>query len=378
VSAIRDRRRRAAAALIAGAAWAWLGVAAPGATTRNSQDPPKADASIADRLARVQRALFSGTTDPHEAIRDLQAILAIDEQSRDAHLLLGVAYRALGTQEFIAEAVAEFRQTLAIDPNQPPARLYLAYCYRDLGRLDRARDELQAALAQAPGNPQILAFFGDIERQLRNPTRALELARQAAAADPHYLQARYYVGLALRDLGRRDEAIRELDEVVRAGVTEPDAYLALGATYLDAGRAPEAIDVLARGAQLDPTRPDIRVQLARALRMSGSLPEAGVQLQRAAAGRVGLRLDQQQVDLDLAIERGLLRLAEGQIDSAIGTLKTALGMEPDNGPANRGLAQAYLRQGSYALAATHAARAEKAGSPLSDAERALLRQKGGR
>jgi tetratricopeptide (TPR) repeat protein len=375
---MRDRRRRAATALIAVAAWACLGVAGPRATTRSSQDPPTAGASIADRLARVQRALFSGTADPREAIRELKAILAIDEQSRDAHLLLGLAYRALGTQEFIAEAVAELRQTLAIDPDQPHARLYLAYCYRDLGRLDRARDELQTALAQAPGNPQILAFFGDIERQLRNPTRALELARQAAAADPRYLQARYYVGLALRDLGRRDEAIRELDEVVRAGVTEPDAYLALGAAYLDAGRTSEAIDVLARGAQLDPAGPAIRVQLARALRMSGSLPEAGVQLQRAVAGRVGSRLDQQQVDLDVAIERGLLQLAQGQIDSAIGALKTALGMEPDNGPANRAIAQAYLRRGSYALAATHAARAEQAGAPLSDAERALLRQKGGR
>src|SRR5262249_9230552 len=122
-------------------------VCAAGAAAQNR---PAAEAPIPHRLMRIQRELFSGTANPREVIRDLQAILAIDEQSREAHLLLGLAYRALGTQEFIAEAVAELRQTLAIDPNQPPARLYLAYCYRDLGRLDRAREELQTALEQAP------------------------------------------------------------------------------------------------------------------------------------------------------------------------------------------------------------------------------------
>ncbi len=212
-------RRLAAVALVALAVEALPCVAAPRVARLDRQDRASADASIADRLARVQQVLFSGTTDPREAIRELKAILAIDEQSRDGHLLLGLAYRALGTQEFIAEAVAELRQTLAIDPNQPPARLYLAYCYRDLGRLDRAREELQTALTQAPGNPQILALLGDTERQLRNPARALELSRQALAANPNDLQARYYVGLALRDLGRGDEAIRELETVVRAGVT---------------------------------------------------------------------------------------------------------------------------------------------------------------
>ena len=366
-----------AVAVIALAIGAAPCAAATDGAQRDSQGRVTADGSVADRLARVQRALFSGAANPRDAIRELQAILAIDAQSAQAHVLLGVAYRALGTQEFIAEAVAEFRQALAIDPNQPPARLYLAYCYRDLGRLDRAKEELQTALAQAPGNPQLLALLGDIERQLRNPSRALELERQALAADPALLQARYYAALALLELDHRDEGTRELEQVIRAGVTEPDAYLALGAAYLEVHRLREAIDVLTRGTQIDSSRPALRIQLARALRESGALAEADLQLQRAATGRTGSRLDEQQLDLDLAVEQGLVKLGQGQLDAAARTLQKALAMEPDNGPANRGLAQVYLRQGAYGLAATHAARAEKAGFPLSEAERALLRQKGG-
>ena len=55
-------------------------------------------------------------------------------------------------------------------------------------------------------------------------------------------------------------------------------------------------------------------------------------------------------------------------------------MDPDHGPANRGLAEVYLRQGSYARAAEYAERAEKLGAPLPDAKRKLLqaRLRGGK
>src|SRR6188768_3804519 len=69
--------------------------------------------SVAERLARVRQGLYSGTADVPAAIRELKAILAIDPRSYDAHVLLGIAYRGLGTADFIAESVAEFRQALA-------------------------------------------------------------------------------------------------------------------------------------------------------------------------------------------------------------------------------------------------------------------------
>jgi tetratricopeptide (TPR) repeat protein len=333
--------------------------------------------SNADLLARVQQALFSGTADIPGCIRDLKAVLAADPQSHAAHVLLGIAYRGLGTQEFIAEAVAEFRQALEIDPTDVAARLYLAHGYRELGRLDRAREELAIALTQAPGNPQLLALLGDTERQLRNPARALELEDRALASTPGDPQARYYRGLALLDVGRRNEGIRELEQVIAAGVPVADAYLALGTAYLDAGRIREGVDVLTRGADIDPARADVRVRLARAQRMNGALAQADAELARVAKAPTGARLEAQRLEFDVALERGLLRLAEGQLAAAAEALRLALTMEPDHGEANRGLAQVYLRQGNYALAAQHAARAEKAGAPLTDAERALLRQKGG-
>jgi hypothetical protein len=39
-------------------------------------------------------------------------------------VLLGIAYRGLGTQEMLAEAIAELRQAIDLDPTLMPARFY--------------------------------------------------------------------------------------------------------------------------------------------------------------------------------------------------------------------------------------------------------------
>ncbi len=129
----------------------------------------------------------------------------------------------------------------------------------------------------------------------------------------------------------------------------------------------EAIDALARGTELDPSRPDIHLQLARALRTSGALAEADAELERAAAGRAGSRVDQLQIDLELATEQGLLKLAQDQLDAAIRLLQKALAMEPADGPANRALAQVYLRQGSVRAG-------RRARRPRGEGRRALERR----
>ena len=68
----------------------------------------------------------------------------------------------------------------------------------------------------------------------------------------------------------------------------------------------------------------------------------------------------------------MLRLLQGRLKAAAEAFTMVLDMDPDHGPANRGLAEVYLRQGSYARASEHAARAEKLGAPLPAATRTRL------
>lgn len=333
------------------------------------------DPAVQERLKRIGAELFGGGGSIETAVQELKAILAADPRSVSAHFLLGIAYRRLGTPELQGEAAAELRQALALDPAFIPARYYLAELYLELGRASRTKEEAEAALAQAPGAPQFLALLGEAERRLGHPARAAERAREALEAEPAFAQARYYLALALFDLGRRDEAVRELEAVAASGAAVVDVYLALGGAYLQTGRTAEARQALDRARQLDPVRPDVHIQLARVHRLDGRLKEADEALTRAMAvgGTASASLYRdQQAEFDLELERGLLRLRQGRLDDGIASLRKALDMEPDHGEANRHMAEALLQQGQYARAAEHAARAEKAGVPLSDAARKRL------
>jgi tetratricopeptide (TPR) repeat protein len=328
------------------------------------------------RLNRISADLFSAAPHLEDDVRELKEILAADTGNAQAHMLLGIAYRGLASPELLSEAVAELRQAITLDPGYLPARLYLAYIYLDIGRPQRAKEELEAALEHSLGNPQLLALEGEAERQLKNPPRALELVEQSLKIDPSSAEARYYRGLALFDLGKRAEAIKELEQVIASGQARPDAYLSLGALYLDAGRFDEAMKTLTRGTAIDPSRADLHIQLARAYRSAGQLDKAAEQL-RLARPKAGMPLApsefrQQQLEFDLALEQGALDLQRGQLTSAIASLKKALTMDPASGPTNQYLARVYLRQGSYAMAAQYAARAEKAGASLSAEERKQL------
>ncbi|SRR6266542_1595831 len=356
------------------------------------------DAAVQQRLNRVSSDIFSATPHFTDDIRELKAILAVDTSVAQAHMLLGIAYRGVGSPEMMSEAIAELRQALALSPGYVPARLYLAYIYLDIGRPQRAREEIEAALEQASGNPQLLALEGEAERQLKNPQRAVELTRQSLAADPRSAEARYYLGLALFDLGQRAEAIKELEQVIGSGQALADAYLSLGMLYIDAGRLDDAVKTFTRGTELDPSRADLRIQLARAYRSKGLLDKAAEQLRLARPARQSLGGDgparrsvggggpqpgrplapseyrQMELEFDLALEEGALDVQRGRMAAAIAAFKKALTLDPAHGAANRYLAQIYLREGSYAAAAQYAARAERAGAPLSAEERKQLQE----
>ena len=335
--------------------------------------------SLQERLARVGADVLSGTDHMAEAIAELKAILAIDPRLADAHLLLGVAYRSVGSPDLTGEATAELLQALALDPRSIPARYYLARLYIDVGRPKRAREELETALAQMPGQPQFLALLGEAERQLGNPARSLELNRQVLQGDESFAEARYYLGLAMYDLGRRDEAIQEFERVVRSGVQKPEVLLSLGAAYVQAGRLEAAIETLDTATTLAPSRADIRIELARAYRSKRLLAKAEEQLTLAepnAAPALASTADQ-QIESDFYQELGLVKLQAHQLAAAAKAFRKVLDIDPNHGPANRALAEVYLLQGLYARALECAIRAEKAGFPLPDEKRKLIAERAG-
>lgn len=304
-------------------------------------------ATVHERIERVRAELYSRTDRLAENVTELKQILALDPRSADAHMLLGIAYSTWGSKELKGEAIAEFRQALDLNPRLVQVRFFLAHLYLGLGRADRAREELEAGLAQTPGNPEFLALLGEAHRQLKNPQRAVEIARQALQADPSFAPARYYLGLALLDAGQRAEAIKELEQVVKARAAGPDAYLALGSAYVEAGRGAEAIETLTQGLRIDASRPELHIALARAYRVSGRLDKADAQLLLGKPNRASLSdssdYPYQQVELDFHLERGMVKAQRGQLAAAAEAFKKVLELEPKHEAATRELAEVNRR-----------------------------------
>src|SRR5688572_3677503 len=303
--------------------------------------------TIQERIERVRADLYSRTDRLDENVKELKQILALDPRSADAHMLLGIAYSTWGSKELKGEAIAEFRQALDLDPRLVQVRFFLAHLYLDLGRAGRAREELEAGLAQTPGNPEFLALLGETERQLKNPRRAVDLTRQALQADPSFAPARHYLGLALLDAGQRDDAIKELEMLVRGRAPIADAYLALGSAYVDAGRAADAIETLTQGLRINSARSELHIALARAYRSNGLLDKADAQLLLGKPKRASLSdssdYPYQQVELDFHLERGMVKAQRGQLAAAATAFKKVLELEPTHEAATRELAEVNRR-----------------------------------
>jgi tetratricopeptide (TPR) repeat protein len=339
-----------------------------GGLPSSASHPVPGDQASDPRIARIRADLFAGRN-AEAAAKELKEILATNPASVEGHTLLGLAYRSMGTPELVGEAVAELRQAVDLDPTYVPARLFLAHIYLDLGRVARARDELEAGLAQTPKNPQFLTTLGEAERRLGNATRAREVLRQSLAIDPKSAQAHYYMGLTLLDLGESTEAIGELEGVVKAGEQRADVFLSLGAAYLEAGRTDEGLATLNQAARIDPGRQDIRVQLAKAYRLKGQLARADAELAKAApatnANVASPFVQERQLDFDRLQEEGLLRMQQGRVAAAVKAFQTVAEIDPKHGPTQRHLAEAYARQGQFARASEAAALAAKLGAPVS-------------
>jgi tetratricopeptide (TPR) repeat protein len=314
--------------------------AVPSAAAVRVSQPP----SIHDRLSRVAADLFSPAPHTAEAIRELKEILAAEPGLAEGHMLLGIAYRAQGSPELLGEAVAELRQAIALRPSLLLARLALSRVYLDMARPARAREELQVALEQVPGHPQVMSLLGEAERRLGNPQRSVDLNRQALQADATVVQARYYLGLALMDLREHDEAIREMQLVVKSGANAAEANLGLGTAYLEAGRVNEALATLREAARLDPSRPETHIQLSRVYRSKGLLTEAAREVKLAKpSGAAGVNALYHNLEADLYMEEGLVRMEQGRLEEAAESFKRVLDADSSHEQARRRLAEVRRR-----------------------------------
>lgn len=182
-----------------------VGVAVCGCRTAG---PPVGDSSTL--IQEAQTVLDEGKVDA--AIDKLQEALKIDDDSAEAHFMLGKAYHEKG---LFAQSEQQFLRVVKLNEEDTDALSNLGVAYYHQGKLQKAEEVFQKALVQAPNDAEIRYNLGGVLVALGRAEEAVAEFVVASELDPAMAQPYLGLGTAYKLQGKRDEAVSALREYLK-------------------------------------------------------------------------------------------------------------------------------------------------------------------
>jgi len=142
----------------------------------------------------------------------------------------------------------------------------LALYYGMRGQLDRARRELQLALAIEPRNYELHNNLGIVYKQMGDLNGAIQEYQMVLTLEPGDAMARYNLGNIYLALGKLAEAIREYQASAAIVPDYDEVHNNLGIAYSRSGMIAEAIAEYRKAVSLNPQNINARNNLNSVLR----------------------------------------------------------------------------------------------------------------
>ncbi len=173
--------------------------------------------------------------------------------------------------------------------------------------------------------------------------------------------AHYFLALAYLDLKQEQAAMAEFEKAVHSPYVTPEMYNALASLYIKKQQFAAAEDLCRKAIALDRSRPDAYLNLARVYNAQHASDKALEALRAALPEGKEFPASQYYQDLqaDLAVERGAAYTAKKMYALAIDEYVRALDFDPRRAVVHRRLAELYLQKGDPARAALHTKEADK-------------------
>ena len=240
-----------------------------------------------------------------DAIRQYNAVLAMDPQNFDALQLKGLAlyqsgdaktavellskaikrnsgmatvfnnrglaYQALGLR---SEALVDFNKALSLNPNYAEAHCNRGNVLRELRRFAEAGEAVTKALKL---NPQVPAFhnsLGVVRSHEKDWPAALELFDAAIRLQPAFADAIVNRANALHELRRFEEALASYDRAISLQPSHAEAFSNRANTLLEMRRLEEALASYDRAVSLKPDYAEAHSSRGNVLKQLNRLPEA--------------------------------------------------------------------------------------------------------
>ncbi len=236
-----------------------------------------------------------------------------------------------GAQEGISEVLFDLGSAVRRDGSEGFAMLYL-----------------QLALAAKPDNDVALIQLAAIAEQQDRQDDAIALYGRVSAASPFRRGAELQSGLNLADAGKKEEAIKKLTALIDAQPDDTRAYLALGGVHATAKDFKSAADIYDKAvlAIKNPQRKDWNLFYQRGIahERTKTWPIAEESFKAA----LKLYPDQPQVLNYLGYSWVDMNM---NLDEALGMIRKAVELRPDDGYIVDSLGWAYYRLGRFDEAA---------------------------
>ena len=206
-----------------------------------------AAASVGAALAEAQAAHQSG--DLRSAERLYRRILKKTPDYAPALNLYGILASQRGDPK---NAVKRLERAIAIDGETLDYRINLGVVQETAGDFDAAVDSYTAALEQAPRNADILSRLAEAAKEANRYETFAETLNGLCAAMPDYAEAQYLYGLTLYLLQRPEEALEPLRRATALAPALTQAHANLASVLMDLGKAEEALAACDDCLQLNP------------------------------------------------------------------------------------------------------------------------------
>lgn len=276
-------------------------------------------------------------------------------QQSDAPRLANEAADALERGRHF-EAVEHYREALEVNPNYLDALVGLAEAYYRLEEYDQAQTFIDRASRLARSNPRVMNLSGRIAIGRGDLAAAEDAFARVLERQPNNVEA--VIGRAELSLarGRSAEAARSLERALRLNPDQRKALLSLVLVYEHMGEDDIARDYLEIARNVHRDRPEVHVLAAEYFLRAGEVDAAGraartaqaidPQNRAAAAIRAEVALADESFLEARTIAEELIGFERddvfawyvravsahrlGDVETALGSIRTALRIESDN------------------------------------------------
>lgn len=216
-----------------------------------------------------------------------------------------------GRPDLAEQAVEQYKVALSHDPNSVFLQNSLAEIYFRMGDVRQAIDTAQNVLKSHPDNIASHKLLGHV-----------------------YLRSLGNSGSGQQSATMLDLAIEQFEKIAQLQPSEADNHLVLGQLYSMKGNTAKAKEEFESAGHIAPGSEGVALGLARLYGQQGDMKQAIAALEQVPA-------DQRSPRIDLTLGAAYDQIKKPKL--AIPAYQAALDLQPDNLPAQRGLAEDLLQ-----------------------------------